>query len=201
MPDAPSLRLGLLASHGGSNLQAIIDACANGLLDATCAVVISNNSTAKALDRARAADIAAFHLSTKTHGELLDQAITDALTSYSVDVVCLAGYMKKLGPITLERFAGRIINIHPALLPRYGGKGMYGEKVHEAVLASGDRESGATVHVVDENYDTGNLLAQSVVPVFDNDNVETLAKRVLKVEHELYVSTLRQIANGEISLG
>ena len=151
------MKIGFLASHNGSNMQAIIDACKSGELRATPAVAISNNSDSGALARARREGIPHCHLSSKTHPDpgLLDQAILDAVAKHCVDVVILAGYMRKIGPKTRARFAGRILNIHPALLPKFGGKGMYGLRVHEAVLAAGETETGVSIHIVDEEYDTG----------------------------------------------
>ena len=197
-----TLRIGALASHGGSNLQAIIDACASGRLDAEVVVVISNNSGAPALQRAAAAGIPTAHLSSRTHpdAEELDQAVLGSLRDHGTEIVVLAGYMKRLGPRTTDAFRGRVLNIHPALLPRHGGVGMFGERVHAAVLAAGDTESGATVHVVDEQYDEGPILAQARVPVLPDDDVSALARRVLVAEHRLYVETLQKVADGRIIL-
>lgn len=196
------MNIGFLASHGGSNMQAIIDACKSGKLRATPAVVISNNSGSGAITRARNEGIPCYYLSGKTHPEPeeLDRAILDTFLRHSVNVVVLAGYMKKLGPKTLSRFRGRILNIHPALLPKFGGKGMFGIHVHEAVIAAGEKESGVTIHLVDENYDTGTIIAQTKVPVMPDDTPESLAARVLEQEHILYPETLRRIVTGEISL-
>jgi phosphoribosylglycinamide formyltransferase-1 len=197
----PTLHLGFLASHGGSNMQAIIDACLEGRLDATPCVAISNNSEAVALERAHKGGIPRYHISGKTHpGETEDQAILRTLRAHDVDTVILAGYMKKLGPLTLQAFRGRILNIHPALLPKFGGQGMYGKRVHEAVLRAGDTVTGVTVHLVDELYDHGRILAQCEVPVLAGDTVDSLAERVLRQEHRLYPDTLRRIAAGEIEL-
>jgi phosphoribosylglycinamide formyltransferase 1 len=197
----PTLHLGFLASHGGSNMQAIIDACQTGKLDAAPCVVISNNSEAPALERARKAGIPGYHISGKTHpGEVEDQAILRTLRAHDVDTVILAGYMKKLGPLTLQAFRGRILNIHPALLPKFGGRGMYGKRVHESVLRAGETVTGVTVHVVDELYDHGRILAQCEVPVLAGDTADSLAERVLRQEHQLYTETLRRIAAGEIAL-
>jgi phosphoribosylglycinamide formyltransferase-1 len=197
----PTLRLGFLASHGGSNMQAIIDACKAGTLDAVPRVAISNNSEAMALERARQAGIPCYHISGKTHpGAAEDEAIVRMLRAHDADTVILAGYMKKVGPLTLEAFRGRILNIHPALLPRFGGEGLYGKRVHEAVLNAGEAVTGVTVHVVDELYDHGRILAQCHVPVRDGDTVESLAARVLQQEHQLYAATLQRIAAGEIAL-
>ncbi|MBI3993852.1 MAG: phosphoribosylglycinamide formyltransferase [Candidatus Lambdaproteobacteria bacterium] len=202
MSRPPPLHLGFLASHGGSNLQAILDAIAAGTLPARACVVISNNSGALALERARAAGVTALHLSRQSYpdDEALDRAILGALRSAGVNLVVLAGYMKKLGPRVLGAYRGRVLNIHPALLPRHGGQGMFGMRVHEAVLAAGDRESGVTIHLVDEEYDRGPILAQARVPVLPGDTPETLAERVLAEEHRLYPDTLRRIAAGEITL-
>lgn len=196
------LRIGVLASHGGSNLQAVLDAVASGRLDGDVAVVISNNRDSGALQRAQDAGVPWRHLSGKTHPspEDLDEAILATLSGHGADVVLLAGYMKKLGPRTLRGFGGRILNVHPALLPRHGGRGMFGMAVHEAVLAAGDEVTGATVHVVEEEYDTGPALAQREVPVLPGDTPEALRERVLAVEHALVVDVLQGIARGEIDL-
>ena len=196
------LPLGVLASHTGTNLQSIIDACRAGSLDAEVRVVISNNSHSHALDRACAACIPTAHLSSVTHPELdaLDAAIEQTLKSHGVEVVALAGYMKKLGPRTLRAYRNRVLNVHPALLPNFGGRGMYGDRVHAAVLESGDRVSGVTVHLVDEEYDRGPVIAQVEVPVLPDDTHETLAARTLAQEHTLYPNTLQRIASGEIDL-
>lgn len=182
-------------------MQAIIDACAEGRLHAVPCVVISNNSEAVALERARKARIPRYHISGKRHpGEMEDQAILRTLRAHDVDTVILAGYMKRLGPLTLQAYRGRILNIHPALLPKFGGQGMYGKRVHEAVLRAGETVTGVTVHVVDELYDHGRILAQCKVPVLVGDTIDSLAERVLRQEHRLYPETLRRIAAGEIAL-
>ena len=198
----PTQRLGFLASHGGSNMQAIVDACGDGRLTAEPAVVISNNSGANALARARRKDIPAYHLSGKTHPdpEDLDAAILEVFQRHNVSLVILAGYMRLLGPKTLAAYPDRVLNIHPALLPRFGGKGLFGSAVHEAVLAAGDRVTGVTVHVVNEQFDSGPILAQVPVPVEDGDTTESLAARVLTQEHLLFVDTLQRIESGELEL-
>ena len=183
-------------------MQAIIDAWRQGRLEAEPRVVISNNSGSTALQRAKNEAIPAYHLSRKTHPGVgqLDRRITDTLVRHGVNIVVLAGYMRLLGPLTTSRFRGRILNIHPALLPKFGGKGLFGEAVHKAVLSVGERVTGATVHLVDERYDHGPVIAQSKVPVMSNDTVESLGERVLEREHELYVDTLLKIERGEIDL-
>ena len=196
------MKLGFLASHNGSNMQAIIEACKSGALQAIPAVVISNNAASGALARAEKEAIPRCHLSSKTHPspESLDQAILDTLLQHEVDIVILAGYMKKLGDKTLKHYAGAILNIHPALLPKFGGQGMYGIRVHEAVLAAGETESGATVHLVTDEYDAGAIIAQEKVPVLPGDTPQTLAERVLKIEHGLFAAVLQKIALGEIQI-
>lgn len=197
-----NLRLGFLASGGGTNMAAIFAACRSGELDAEPRVVIVNNSNSGALARARQAGVRVYHLSSHTHPdpEALDRAILSALRESGATLVCLVGYMKLLGRHALAAYRGRILNIHPALLPKFGGKGFYGRAVHEAVLAAGERESGATVHIVDEEFDHGPVLAQVRVPVRPDDTADSLAARVLEREHALYAETLQKIATGEIAL-
>ncbi len=196
------LRLGFLASHHGSNVQTIVDACKEGRLNAKPRVVISNNSRANVLARAKLESIPFRHLSSKTHSvfEELDRAIADTLDEYGVGLVVLAGYMKKLGPEMLSRFKGRILNTHPALLPRFGGMGMYGMRVHESVLAAGERVTGATVHLVEGEYDQGPVVSQVEVPVMESDSPDSLRERVLEHEHTLYVEVLQRISAGDIDL-
>ena len=199
---AAPLVLGFLASHGGSNLLAILTAIREGRLPAQPGVVISNNSDSGALKHAAAFGVPGLHLSSHTHpdADALDAAILAGLHAHRVTLVVLAGYMRKLGPRVLTAFRGRILNIHPALLPAHGGQGMFGMNVHRAVLAAGDRESGCTVHLVTSEYDEGPALSQARVPVLPGDTPETLQARVLEQEHRLYADTLRRIAVGEIAL-
>jgi phosphoribosylglycinamide formyltransferase-1 len=196
------MNVAVIASHQGSTLQAVIDAFAHSASLVRVAVVISNNSTSGALAKARAAGIPCHHLSGKTHPapEKLDTAICSAIDSAQTDLVFLAGYMRKLGPLTLTRFRGRILNTHPALLPKFGGQGMYGMRVHEAVLASGERTTGASVHLVDGDYDTGPVVAQTCVPVDTGDSAELLAARVQSAERALVVQVLRDLASGALLL-
>lgn len=191
-----TLCLGVLASHTGTNFQAILDRCLSGELPAHVGVVVSNNSGSGALERARQAAIPAYHLSNKTHPDViaLDVEMTQILQKHQVDLVVLAGYMKKLGPQLLAAFDRRVINIHPSLLPAFGGKGMYGPRVHEAVIDCGVHYTGVTVHLVDGDYDRGPILMQEVVAVLPDDTPEILAERVLQVEHRLYPSVIRLFA-------
>ena len=188
-------KIGILASHEGTNFQAIIDACERGTLDARPVVAISNNSNAPALTRACKAGIATAHISSATHPDPddLDRAILETFKRFDVDLVVTAGYMKKLGPRVLVEYRRRIVNIHPSLLPRHGGKGMYGLNVHRAVIECGDRETGITVHYVDDEYDTGPVVAQQRLPVLANDTPESLAARVLEHEHDFLVEVLAKL--------
>ncbi len=183
-------------------MQAIIDRAESGELNAQVVVVISNNSDAGALDRARRHGIPALHLSSRTHPceRCLDNAICEALKRHAVEWVLLAGYMKHVGPHTLQSFRDRILNIHPALLPKHGGQGMYGMRVHEAVIAAGDSESGVTVHLVTGEYDAGPIVAQRRVPVYATDTPETLQRRVLAEEHRIYGDVLNAIVTGTLTV-
>ncbi len=189
------MRIAVFASHGGSLLQAVIDACADDSLPAEILLVVSNNSKSKALSRAAASNIPTIHLSASTHPKeaALDGAILEHLVSANVEWVILAGYMKKLGPLTLSKYRNHIINTHPALLPKYGGEGYYGSKVHAAVLEAGDKETGATVHLVEAEYDSGPILSQVRVPVKPADTVETLEHRVKNAERNLLIATLMEL--------
>ena len=197
-----NFRLGVLASHGGTNLQAIIDACKEGRLDASVSVVISNNSSSMALERARREDIPNYHVSAVTYPQPaeLDRAILALLEKHLVDLVILAGYMKLLGPLILSRYRNRILNSHPALLPKFGGKRMYGSLVHEAVLAAEENVTGVTIHLADEVYDHGPIVAQCRVPVVEGDTVNTLMDRVQRRERLLWVETLQSIVRKELDL-
>lgn len=190
------MRIVALASHGGSIVQTVVQACHRNALDAAVVLVISNNSDSKALERAKANSIATKHLSSKTHptDDALDTALCDALVQANADCVLLGGYMKKLGPKVLSRFSGRIVNTHPSLLPKYGGQGFYGRKVHEAVLAAGDTESGATIHLVEEDYDTGPVLAQVKISVDGSDTVDSIERRVRAAERRLIVAALQHMS-------
>jgi len=190
------LALAILASGAGSTAQAVIDACASGRIDGEVVLVISNNSDAPVLERARAAGIPVRHLSRRTHPRPpeLDVALAEAVRAGGATHVLLAGYMRPLGPAMLEAFGGRIYNTHPALLPAHGGKGSYGDRVHEAVLAAGDERSGATVHLVTADYDAGPIVAAVEVPVLPGDDVGSLGERVRAAERELVVDVLARAA-------
>ena len=196
------LKLGFLASHGGSSMKAIIAAIRRGALAAEARIVISNNADAPALEHARGSGVPALHLSQSKlgPGADVDRAIADALAGAGVDLVVLSGYLRKLGPAVLARFRGRILNIPPGPLPRYGGQGLYGMRVHEAVLAAGERVSAITIHLVDEEYDHGPVVARREVAVEPGDTPATLAARIQAQEPAFFVETLRAIADGSIAL-
>ena len=191
------LRLGILASHAGTTMQAVIDGCASGAINAEISLVISNNSSSQALARAKRAGLTTAHLSKKIHAndQELDSAILAALTEAQVDLVLLCGYMKKLGRPTLNHFRGRLLNTHPSLLPKYGGQGYYGRKVHDAVIAAGDSASGVTLHQVAEGYDTGEIIEQQRVPVLPTDSAADLEERVKEAEQKLLVKELARMAS------
>lgn len=196
------LRLGMLASHGGTNVQSVVRACEEGLLAAEPALIISNNRDSAVLEFGRSRGVPSFWIGGAAYNDeaLRDQAICTHLSNHDVDVVLLLGYMRKLGPATLACFRNRILNIHPALLPKHGGKGKYGIHVHESVLASGDTETGVSVHLVDGEYDQGPVIAQCLVSVLNTDTPATLQARVLAREHEFLVETLNRIVAGSIRL-
>ncbi len=183
------MRVAVCASGGGSNLGALLDALRGSPL-AQVAVVLSNRADAGALDRARAAGIDA-----QVFDDFADGAEwLRRLEAHRVELIVLAGYLKLVPAPVIERYRGRIINIHPALLPKFGGAGMYGRRVHQAVVAAGETHSGATVHLVDEVYDRGAILAQAIVPVRPDDDADRLAARVLRAEHQLLPAVVLRAA-------
>jgi len=196
------LRIAVLASHGGSNLQALIEACASGQIDGRIVLVVSNNRKAFALERARHHHIDTLVISESGFPSAVSyaQEFQRQLQLCGTQLICLAGYMKMIPQQIISAYRNKIINIHPALLPKHGGPGMYGIRVHEAVLAAGETETGVTIHVVDEVYDNGRILAQQRVPVLPGDTPQVLQERVLAIEHELYPETVARIAAGQIKL-
>ncbi len=197
------MNIAVFASHGGSDLQAIIDGCKNNQIDACVSVVVSNNSSSMALQRAENEGIDAYHMSAKKFGseEALADKILEVLKRHEIDMIFLAGYMRMLHRSILETYRNRVFNIHPALLPKFGGKGMYGMNVHTAVIEAKEKETGVTIHRVDPQYDSGEIVAQTKVPVFENDTPEILAARVLEREHSFLVGVISDIADGKIVLG
>jgi phosphoribosylglycinamide formyltransferase-1 len=189
-----SERLAVFASGSGTNLQALIDHFRDSdIVDV--ALVISDRPGSGALERAKEAGIQAYHLPVRARPIAAVTADTiDALEAARIDLVGLAGYLRLLPPDVVRRFSHRILNIHPALLPSFGGKGMYGRRVHQAVLGAGCRITGPTVHFVNERYDEGRVVAQWPVPVLEDDTPESLARRVLRVEHVLYPTAVEWLA-------
>lgn len=191
-------KIGVMASGGGSNFKAIIERIGEGDLEAQCKFLITNNGTCGAVEHAKEYGIPVYHISGKTHPDVAayEAALLEVLDKYDVDLLILAGYMKALPACIVRRMENRILNIHPSLLPKYGGKGFWGIHVHEAVIAAHEKESGPTVHLVSEEIDQGKILAQVKVPVLEGDTPEVLAARVLEQEHNLYWKTIRDYAAG-----
>ncbi len=186
--------IGVLASGGGSNFEALARACREGRLPrAKISLLVVNKRGVGALDRAVRLGIESLVLEPTDFPDRAAyyERVATELEQRGVSLVCLAGFLLKLEPNFIRRFPGRILNIHPALLPKFGGAGMYGRRVHEAVLAAGEKESGCTVHVVDEEFDHGPAVAQTRVPVFPSDTPDTLAARVLIEEHRLFPDAVR----------
>lgn len=186
------LRLGVLVSGSGTNLQSVIDAVENGVLKSQIVCVISNKEAAYGLERARKHQIPAYFINPKEEG--YDKKLLETLKKEQVELVVLAGYLKILNQELIHSYHKRIINIHPSLLPKFGGKGFYGLHVHEAVIAAGEKESGATVHYVDAGIDTGQILIQKKVAVEREDTPESLQKRILEqVEHKILVEAIQKL--------
>ena len=196
------MNIAVFASGRGSNFQAILNAIDAGFLPARISVLISNRSDAGALEIARERNIPTSHLSQKLFPseEKLAKAMLEVLSSHQTELIALAGYMKKIPVQVIQKYRNRIVNIHPALLPSFGGAGMYGHYVHEAVIASGEKTSGASVHLVDEEYDRGPIIMQKSVAVDSNDTPDSLAAKVLKIEHEIYPFVLKAFAEGRIKI-
>jgi phosphoribosylglycinamide formyltransferase-1 len=194
------IALGFLASNNGTGLRAIVGAIEAGALAAQARIVVSNRRTAPALDFARAHGIPASYIPTVPEPEAADAKMAATLAASGAELVVLSGYLRKLGPAVLGAYAGRVLNIHPALLPRFGGPGMYGRRVHEAVLAAGVATTGASVHIVDEVYDHGPVVAQVEAPILDGDTAETIEARVTAAEPLLLIETLQRIAEGRLDL-
>lgn len=194
-------RIGVLVSgHSkGTNFQAILDAIARSELHARVALLVATDGNHGAVARARDANIQTLILPPQELSrDEWDHRVADALYQEGVSVLVLAGYLRYVTSTLLEAFPGRILNVHPALLPAFGGQGMYGNRVHRAVLEHGCKVSGCTVHLVDERYDTGPILAQSAVPVWDDDTPDSLAMRVQKEEHALYPQAIEDVLHGKI---
>lgn len=197
------IRIAVLASGGGSNLQALIDAWEAGSIKAKFSLVFSNAQDAKALERAETHGIETVSITSKGYAgtrEQYDEQILGLCQDKKIDLICLAGYMRIITPILIKPFLYRMMNIHPALLPKFGGEGMYGHHVHEAVIAAKEKESGATVHFVTEGVDAGPIILQGSVPVSAKETPETLAEKVLKVEHHIYPEAVKLFCEGKITV-
>jgi phosphoribosylglycinamide formyltransferase-1 len=196
------LKIVVLASGSGSNLQALIDAATCESFNGRIELVITDRMNAYALQRAENHGITALCINRKSYSNKadFDMHLINILDEVQPDLIILAGYLSILSPDLTHKYQGRIINIHPSLLPAFGGKGFYGEKVHKAVIESGAKISGATVHFVDENTDTGPIILQQSVEVLENDTPEALAKRVLSVEHSLIVKAATLFCDEKLKL-
>jgi len=194
------LRIGFLASGNGSSARAIVEAIAAGEIGAEAVVMVSNSRKAPALDWARAAGLAAHCIPTAADPSAADAQLAQIMSQARVGLIILSGYLRRLGPQTLARYAGRILNIHPGPLPAFGGQGMYGRRVHEAVVAAGVAQSGMTIHLVDEEYDHGPVVAERSVPVRPEDTAESLEARIKALEPAFFVETLKAVSEGRLRL-
>lgn len=192
-----NLNIGILCSGRGSNLQAIIDACEKGVIPGNVVIVISDKADAHALERAKKHNIEAKHISPKQFSskEEYEKQVLEALDKRKVNLVCLAGYMRIVGPTLVRHFSGRMMNIHPALLPAFPG--LHGQK---QALDYGVKMTGCTVHFVDEGCDTGPVILQQAVPVLGSDNEDTLSMRILEQEHKLYPKAIKLFAEGKLKI-
>lgn len=197
------IKIAVFASGGGSNLQALIDAQEAGLFKAKIGLVFSNVADAKALERAENHRIESVTIVSKGYAgsrEEYDEEVLRLCEAKKIDLICLAGYMRILTPVLIKPFLYKMMNIHPALLPKFGGEGMYGHHVHEAVIKAKEKESGATVHFVTEGVDAGPIVLQGHVKVFPTDTPQTLADKVLKIEHLIYPEAVRLFCDGKIKV-
>ncbi|GHT56609.1 phosphoribosylglycinamide formyltransferase [Endomicrobiia bacterium] len=195
-------RIAILVSGSGSNMQSIVDSTNSGILKgfASVVLVISNNPNAYAIKRAKNENIKSICIERKNFEEekSFNDSILKELKNAETDIVCLAGYIRMIGHDIIKTYRGRMLNIHPALLPKFGGKGMYGHYVHEAVIKAKEAKSGATVHFVEEEYDAGKIIIQQEVEVFENDLPEDIAKRVLCIEHEIYPKAIKKVIEEQV---
>ena len=194
------MNVAVFISGGGTNLQAIIDAIKENKINGKIKLVFSNRKNAYGLIRAQNESIDTFYLNRKKFfsDEEYDERILEELEINNIDLIVLAGYLNILSSKLVSNYSNRIINIHPSLIPSFCGDGFYGENVHKAVIKSGVKFTGATTHFVDENVDTGAIILQDVVPIFINDDFETVAKRVLEIEHKILVKTVKAFCDNKI---
>lgn len=194
------INIAVFISGRGSNLQAIIRGCRDKKIKGRVKVVISNRRDAGGIEIAKKHGIAVFVYEKKKFSHKRYQQLTDFLKSVDIDIIALAGYLELIPPVLIRQFENRIINIHPAPLPDFGGKGMYGMKVHQKVLESNIKYTGPTVHLVDGQYDHGKVLDHYPVEIFPDDTPQLLANRVILKEHQLYVDVLSKISTGKMIL-
>jgi len=194
------LKLGFLASGNGSSAEAVVNAIAAGELAAEPRLLVSNKKGAPAFDWAKAHGVPVLAIPTLTDPDAADAALADAMAAHGVELIVMSGYLRRLGPRTLGRYAGRILNIHPGPLPRFGGEGMYGARVHAAVIAAGVPQSAIVIHAVDAEYDHGPELARRPVPIVTGDTPDSLEARVKALEPRFFVETLQEIAAGRLEL-
>ena len=189
------VRFGVLLSGGGTNFQAIADNVRKGVIPGEIALVLSDHKDAYGLVRAEKMGIPHISMLRREYkdSESYYRAMIEKLDAAKVDYLLLAGFMRILPAFFTDHYKRRILNIHPSLIPKFSGKGFYGERVHEAVIAAGEKVSGATVHFVDAGCDTGEIILQREVPVLPDDTAETLAKRVLETEHEIYTEAILRV--------
>lgn len=187
-------RIGILSSHNGSGFEALQSACEQKKLNAQVVLVISNNSTAKVLEKAAANNIPNFIVNSKKYPDInLDEQITNMMSEFKVDYIFLSGFMKKIETNLVRTFENRIINSHPALLPKFGGRGMYGRNVHEAVIEAKESESGCTIHFVNEKYDEGKAILQNSFKLDDNETVDSLEDKIKDLEGKSIVEAFEKL--------
>lgn len=191
------LNIVVFASGSGTNFQSIIDATENGQINGHIRGLVTNKEGIHSIKRAHKHNIEHTTISPADFADVpsFAQALLEQLEQWKADLIVLAGYMIKIPSLVIRKYEGRILNIHPSLLPKYGGKGFYGNRVHQAVIDNEETESGCTVHLVTEVYDDGPILAQRKVPVYESDDASQLAKRVLKQEHILFPEVIAKLAN------
>lgn len=196
------MNIAFLASYNGSSAKAITNACLEGELLARPCLMISNNPNSVALQWSADKGLKTACINNKSYPneQDLDEAISNKLQEEKTKLVVCSGYMKLIGPKTIESFNGMILNVHPALLPKYGGKGMYGHHIHEAVKAAGEEKTGITIHIVNGEYDKGKIIAQKEIALMPSDSVEDIENKVKLAEPAFYIETIKKILSGDINL-
>jgi len=194
------MNIAFFASYNGSSAHAITDACLSNEIMATPVLLVTNNPDAQALEWAQNKGLKIAIINSQTHQDPSerDEAIAEKLQAHKISLVALSGYMKLIGPRTLNAVNNRMLNIHPALLPKYGGQGMYGSNVHKAVKENGDTETGMTIHQVNDEYDEGKIIAQKKISISPDDSAKDIEENVKSGEPEFYIETIQKIQKGEI---